>query len=155
MSMLKRVLLGCCLLFSSMGSFAETWSTWMPWEADSVMAAWAVSRYQNRNSEFYGVPKGTEVDPLLSFDNPHSEIRRDGKETTFQKMIKRLAVTDGCVERLSHVSYVVEMIPWQKSLYPDVVELELKLRPHIPYKPGKVDLDKAFNLLDQYCNADD
>ena len=97
-------------------------------------------------------PKGTELSPLTSFDNPHSPLSRDGEETTFQKVAKHYNVNDGCIEALSDISNVIEMIPWQKPLYPDVVEFEMKLQPFVPATSGVADLDQAFTLIDQYCD---
>jgi len=149
--MIKQLILSCCCCFFSGVTMAEQWSTWTPWEPDSVMAAWLVSRYHDQSIQFIAHEKGTQVAPLFSFDNPNSPLSRDGKETTFQKVAKHLGVDDDCIQSLSTVSYVIEMIPWQMSLYPDVVELKIKLQPHVPRNVGVAELDKAFSLLDQHC----
>lgn len=131
----------------------QTVSTWAPWETDSVATAWVLKRQVYPDAAFQSLPRGTPLEGL-SLDVPTAPYHRTATRTTFEAAIERHSIQTPCVARLTPLIRLLELAPWRKSTNPDAEAFEARLAPLLPLEPTVGGLEKAFALLDAFCQED-
>jgi hypothetical protein len=131
----------------------QTFSTWAPWETDSVAAAWVLKRQVYPDATFQSLPRGTAIEGL-ALDVPTAPYHRTATSTTFEAAIEQHHLQTPCVARLTPLIRLLELAPWRKSTNPDAEAFEARLAPLLPLEPTVGGLDKAFALLDTFCQED-
>jgi hypothetical protein len=127
------------------------YGTWVPWEIDSVLVAWAIKRYVDVGSEFIALERGTSIPVEKSIDTPDSYYRRTGMTSAFEGAVHRHGLSSECLDSLVSISRVLELTPWRKSEDENASDFEIQIMPYVPRVPQKGGLEKAFEVIDQYC----
>lgn len=129
----------------------KTYATWLPWQVDSVVAAWALKRYVEPKAQFESVPRGTVLPAERALDTPASPYRRNGRQTAFDETIRINKIRVPCAERLAPIVRVLELAPWRKAENAEAEKFEIELNRLMPQGPAKGGLDAAFSYIDQFC----
>lgn len=127
--------------------------TWYPWQADSVLAAWALKRHVSAAAEFESAPNGAPVPADQALDIPESVYRRNGLRTAYEEVLRVHRVDSPCTERLRPIVRVLELASWRKAEHPEAENFEAGLLPLLPRQPGKGGLAAAFAYVDQFCST--
>ena len=131
----------------------QTFSTWAPWESDSVATAWVLKRHVYPDATFQALPKGTPIEDL-SLDVPSSPYRRTATATAFEAAIQQHHIQTPCVARLTPLLRLLELAPWRKSTNPEAEAFEAQLVPLLPVEPTVGGLEQVFALLDTFCQEE-
>lgn len=129
---------------------AQTVSTWVPWETDSVATAWLLQRHVYPNAVFQSLPKGTPLQGL-TLDVPDSIYRRTATTTAFEAALHHHQIQSPCAARLIPWLRLLELAPWRKATQPDAEALEARLVTILPQEPTVGRLEPAFAVLDAFC----
>lgn len=129
----------------------KKFSTWAPWQTDSVAAAWALKRYVYPDAVFASVPKGTPLSEDEALDTPDSPYRRNGRQTAFDETLRINGIRLECSEKLGKIIRLLELAPWRKAENPEAEKFESELNRLIPLEPLPGELDAAFAYIDQFC----
>lgn len=146
----------CLLLVVSSGlcrAETKTYATWLPWQVDSVVAAWVLKRYVHTDALFESVPRGTDIPPERALDTPTSPYRRNGRQTAFDETLRIHKLDFACSEKLGPIVRMLELAPWRKSENPEAEKFEIELNRLMPQGPSKGGLEAAFAYIDQYCGS--
>ena len=125
--------------------------TWHPWQLDSVLVAWALTKAKTPAPVFESITRGTIIPPERAIDTPDSPYRRTGHRTAFEEAVRLNKVNHPCAPRLRDAVRVVELAAWRKPEYPAVEEFEARVLKVIPAQPMKGGLDAALAEVDRYC----
>lgn len=129
-----------------------TYITYVPWESDSVLVAWLINRYVDRDIKFESLAKGEKIKLPLTINTPNSKLKRNARYSAFETTVKYLKIKeDKCIKKLTKVIKILEMVPWQKHNYGDAMTFEQKIIPLLPSAPQKDGLDRAFKFIDKFC----
>jgi hypothetical protein len=147
--------LGIALLTLAMPATVQgqTLSTWAPWESDSAATAWLLQRHVYPNATFQSLPKGTPLDGL-TVDVPTSPYRRTATATAFEAAARQHTIQTPCVARLTPLLRLLELAPWRKATSPEAEAFEARLVPLLPVEPTVGGLEKAFAVLDTFCQEE-
>lgn len=138
---------GCGVGYSQ----AASYSTWVPWQVDSVAAAWVLKRYVQPDAKFSSVPRGTSLPTAMALDTPDSPYRRSGRMTAFEQALRLHKVDVSCRGDLKKVVRLLELAPWRKMENPAAEKFEHDLNLLLPAGPTAGGLEAAFNYIDNYC----
>lgn len=127
--------------------------TWHPWQADSVLAAWALKRYVAQNAEFESVPNGTPIALEQALDTPDSPYRRNALRTAYEEALRIHRIESQCAERMRPIVRVLELVQWRKAEHPEAESFEAGLLPLLPQQPSRGGLTAAFAYIDQFCSG--
>jgi len=125
--------------------------TWHPWQLDSVLVAWALSRAGSPPPVFESLARGTPIAPERAIDTPDSPYRRTGQRTAFEEAVRQAGVKHPCVARLRDAVRVVELAAWRKPEFPAVEAFEERVLKVIPAQPTRGGLEMAFAEVEKYC----
>lgn len=129
----------------------KTFTTWLPWQVDSVVAAWVLKRYVHPDALFESAPRGTDIPSERALDTPASPYRRNGRQTAFDETMRIHKLRFACADKLAPIVRMLELAPWRKSENPEAEKFELELNRLMPQGSTKGGLDSAFSYIDQYC----
>lgn len=149
------IVMACVLVLAASTSCraeTRTYATWIPWQVDSVVAAWVLKRYVEPGAVFESVPRGTPLPPERALDTPNSPYRRNGRQTAFDETLRINKVRFACADKLGPIVRMLELAPWRKSENPDAEKFELELNRLMPQGPARGGLEAAFAYIDQYCD---
>ena len=132
-------------------SFATEYKSYYPFESDTVLTAWLIKTYVDKNATFKSVPKGTKVDKDYALNTPNSPFRRNARFTAYEMAKRHFKVSDTCSNHLIRVIKVLEMMPWKKHEFTKIMHFEEGLVPLFPKKVGDANLTKVFTYINQYC----
>ena len=149
----KTVWIPLLTLLTWVAAQGQTFSTWAPWESDSVATAWVLKRHVYPDATFQSLPRGTPIDGL-SLDVPTAPYHRTATATTFEAAIQRHNIQTPCVARLTPLLRLLELAPWRKSTNPEAEAFEARLVPLLPMEPTAGGLEKAFAVLDTFCQEE-
>lgn len=142
--------------FPSEKSRHDIYRTWAPWEIDSVLAAWAIKTYVNKDAQFVSIPRGTSVKSKFSIDiPPDSPYLRSAKQTAFEAVLRIHHIADDCTEKIKPIVRLLELAKWRKSESTLAQDFEIGLKPLLPVEPTEGNLQKAFEYIDRFCNPAD
>jgi hypothetical protein len=127
--------------------------TWHPWQLDSILVVWALTKAQARPIAVESVVRGQPIDAGRAIDTPESPYRRTGQRTAFEEAVRRHQVHDPCVERLREAVRLVELASWRKPEFPSVEEFEARVLKVIPQRPMAGGLEPAMAEVERYCAA--
>jgi hypothetical protein len=127
------------------------YTTWAPWQADSVVAAWTLKRYVDPGAQFEAVASGTRLPADRALDTPDSAYRRSGARTAFEEVVRVHKLEFACLERLRPIIRVLELARWRKSESPQAESFESALNQRLPREPGRGGLESAFAYVDSFC----
>lgn len=128
-----------------------TYSTWVPWQVDSVVAAWVLKRYVHADAIFESVPRGTSLSPERALDTPASLYRRNGRQTAFDETLRINKLRFACADKLGPIVRMLELAPWRKSENPGAEKFESELNRLMPQGTTKGGLEAAFGYIDRFC----
>ena len=141
------------LTLSIVSLSAQTYKTYYPWESDSVLVAWTIDRFVDKNATFMTVDKKKEkIAKKNSINSSNSDLRRTARFTAFEMALHHYKIkSNGCIDELKRVIRVLEMTPWKKHEYLKALKFEEDFVPTFPSKIGEDGLDKAFETIDNFC----
>jgi hypothetical protein len=126
-----------------------------PWEADSAIAAWLISRYVSQNAEFASVIAST---PLIgdqaryAIDIAGGQYVRTNDDSAAGAVMRAHKIADPCAQTLHRFSRVLELSAWRKGQFPEAVMFEQYLRPTLEaITSNKHGTDVLFKAIDQWC----
>lgn len=131
--------------------FASKWELHYPYEIDSIATSWIIKRYIDKNATFVGYEKNVTLNKRFSINDKNSRFRRNGRFTAYEMAKRYYKISDKCTNRLVKIIKVLELMPWKKNEFEDVIEFENGLIPLLPKKSGDINLTKAFLYIDNYC----
>ena len=134
-------------------SFSQTYKTYYPWESDSVLVAWTIDRFVDNNATFIAVDKKKEkIAKKNSINSSNSDLRRTARFTAFEMALHHYKIkSNGCIDELKRVIRVLEMTPWKKQEFEDIVTFEEKFVALFPKEIEDNNLTKVFEYIDNYC----
>lgn len=139
-----------CLTAAAPGP--HVYATWTPWQADSVLAAWALQRYVHPEARFESLPRGTLIPADRALDTPDSPYRRSGLRTAFEEVLRVHRVPqDSCIEKLRPIVRLLELAAWRKAEMPEAERFETELSALLPVPPTQGALEDAFAYIDRFC----
>jgi hypothetical protein len=143
------------ILFILTLSFSQTYKTYYPWESDSVLVAWAIKNFVDKNASFMSVDKKKEkISKENSINTPNSKLRRTARFTAFEMALNHYKIEKSeCIKKLGRVIRVLEMTPWKKDEFGDIVAFERDLVSLFPQKVGDGNLSKVFDYIDSFCKG--
>ncbi len=135
---------------------ADIYYAYYPYESDSVLTAWLIRKFRDPQALFAGIEKGEHVriDPKFQINTAQSRFRRSARFTAYESAKKILNIHDPCAEKLVKVSRILEAAPWRKQQYPTITTFERMLHEALPKTPDPSNLDKAFKVIDRFCEKD-
>ncbi len=128
-----------------------TLQTWHPWQLDSVLVAWALSRSQKPPPVFESVRRGAPIEPDRAIDTPDSRFRRNGHRTAFEEALRHTGLEHPCALKLREAIRIVELAAWRKPEFPLVEAFEVRVLRAVPAGPTLGGLERAFAEVDRYC----
>lgn len=132
-------------------SFSAEYKNHYPFESDTILIAWLIKTYVDKDATFKSVPKGTKVDKDYALNTPNSPFRRNARFTAYEMAKRHFNVSDTCSDSLVKTIKVLEMMPWKKHEFIDILQFEEGLVPLFPEKIGNSDLSKVFIYINKYC----
>ncbi len=135
--------------------FSAHYKTDRPWEIDSVLVAWLIKHYVDKDAVFSSVPRGEHIKKEFSINTPYSPLRRSARCSAFDAGVRIYKVKSQCVEKIRPLIRLLEITSWRKHEYPEALKFEQGLMPLIPLDPGIENLEKAFLYIDSYCGSDE
>ena len=132
-------------------SFAAEYKNHYPFESDTILTAWLIKTYVDKDATFKSVPKGTKVNKDYALNTPNSPFRRNARFTAYEMAKRHFKVSDTCSNHLVRVIKVLEMMPWKKHEFVDILNFEEGLVPLFPEEMGDANLTKVFTYINQYC----
>ena len=142
----------CCLLISSVSmAGGQHYITYSPWETDSVLVAWLIKNYVDKQAVFSAVPKGDEIPKEFAINTPNSPFRRNARFTAFDAAVRIHEVKEECVLKIQPIIRLLEMAPWRKHEDIEALHFEQDIVPLLPEDPGTGGLEEAFAFIDNFC----
>ncbi len=135
------------LLFVS----ATQYQNHYPFESDTILTAWLIRTYVDKNATFKSFPKTVTLKKEVAINTPNAYFRRNAKYTAYEMAKRKYHISDTCSNSLVKVIKVLEMMPWKKHEYEDILAFEEGLVPLFPKQAGDANLTKVFHYIDQYC----
>jgi hypothetical protein len=135
----------------SVSAQGRLYTTWAPWQADSVLAAWALKRFVDPDAQFESAAGGTRLPADRALDTPDSPYRRTAARTAFEEVVRLHKLDFACIERLRPIIRVLELARWRKSESPQAEGFESALSQRLPREPGRGGLEPAFSYIDSFC----
>ncbi len=148
------VVIGFLLLFqSAIYAKDNVYKTYYPWESDSVLVAWVIHKFVDSNATFIAVDKKVEkIGKKNSINSSNSKLRRTARFTAFEMALNYYKIKESkCTDELKRVIRVLEMTPWKKHEYEDILAFEEKFVTLFPKKLEDNNLTKSFEYLDNFC----
>jgi len=132
-----------------------TYKVYYPWESDSILVAWAIHTYINPQASFVSVDKTKKkISKKEAINTANSKFRRTARYTAFETAIRYFKIKDSeCIKKLTKAIRVLEMTPWKKQEYEDVLAFEEGFVPLFPQKIDDNNLSKVFDYIDTYCKV--
>lgn len=146
---------GFCLasaVSAAPATYAATYATWLPWEADSVATAWVLKRHVAPEARFVALPKGADLEGAEGIDVPGSPYRRSGRRAAFDEALRLNGIDTPCTRQLQPMIRLLELAKWRKSSMPEAQAFEAGLVPLLPQSPGE-EPTAAFDYIDRFCAA--
>jgi len=137
------------MLLSSL--HAAIYKTYSRWEIDSLLVAWLISRYIDKDAAFRIVPKGTHIEAKYAINTPNSRFRRSGRETAFESALRYYNIHNYCSDKLTPIVRVLEMAPWRKS--EDIYIL--RFESDIITRSKDENISALFEYIDNYCKGEE
>jgi len=142
------------LFLITINSYASVYKSYYPWESDSILVAWVIDKFVDKNASFIAVDKKEEK--LSTNENTintsNSKLRRTARFTAFEMAVKYYNIKeDRCINRLKKIIRVLEMTPWKKEEYEDIVKFEERFVALFPKEIKDNNLSRAFKYLDNFC----
>ena len=131
----------------------EQYTTYFPWETDSVLVAWLIKNHVDENATFSAIAKGGKTTKKFSINTAKSSFRRTARFTAFDTACRIFRINDRCVQKIQPIIRILEMTPWRKQEYPEALRFEQGLVPLFPKQPRVGSLEKAFSYIDRFCNS--
>ena len=130
---------------------ATQYQSHYPFEGDTILTAWLIKTYVDKDATFTSFPKTVTVKKEVALNTPNAYFRRNAKYTAYEMAKHKYHISDTCSNHLVKVIKVLEMMPWKKHEYTDILHFEEGLVPLFPKKVGDANLTKVFHYIDQYC----
>jgi hypothetical protein len=133
---------------------ANSYKTYYPWESDSVLVAWVIDKFADTNASFIAVDKRKEkIGKKNSINSSNSKLRRTARFTAFEMALHHYKVDNSCTNKIKRVIRVLEMTPWKKNEYEDVLAFEEGFVTLFPTTIEDNNLTKAFLYIDKFCKG--
>jgi len=145
---MKIFLLWLTILSISLGT---VYKNYYPFESDTILTAWLIKTYVDKNATFESVKKGSKLDKTLAINTPQSLFRRNARFTAYEVAKRYYKINDTCSNHLVRVIKVLEMMPWKKYEFENILAFEEGLVVHFPQKIGEANLSKVFHYINTYC----
>ena len=98
------------------GSSQQTthvYGTWDNMEVDKCASAWLLKRHVDTLAEFVFFPVGQIVTEAIPFDTPDAELRRTGKHSAFQNILREYGLDDPGLKSLGEIIDELEIRSWE------------------------------------------
>jgi len=148
---MKKFFIFCLFLYFA---FAKSYVGYYPLEPDTALTFWAIQKYKDKDAKFFLVDKKSAINlkKTIKINTSDAKIKRNGRFTAFEIFLyKNKIKSNECMKRLIKIDKVLEMMPWMKNQFPDILAFENRLRNLSPKKSGKVKLKRLFLFIDEFC----
>jgi len=122
-----------------------------PFESDTILTAWLIKTYVDKDATFKSFPKSVTVKKEVALNTPNAYFRRNATYTAYEMAKRKYHISDTCSNNLVKVIKVLEMMPWKKQEFTTIMYFEEGLVPLFPDKVGDANLTKVFNYINHYC----
>jgi hypothetical protein len=139
------------ILSTTLLLFSSEYQSHYPYESDTILTSWLIKRYVDKDATFRSLPKSVKINKEHAINTPTSPFRRNARYTAYEMAKRHYNISDKCSDSLVRVIKVLEMMPWKKHEYEDILAFEEGLAPLFPQETGETDLSKVFAYIDQYC----
>jgi len=92
---------------------AHVYGTWVNMEVDKCASAWLLKRHVDTLAEFVFFPVGQIVSEAIPFDTPDAELRRTGKLSAFQNILRKYDLENPGLKRLGEIIDELEIRSWE------------------------------------------
>ena len=105
--------IGFIVLLTITLSFSQTYKTYYPWESDSVLVAWTIDKFVDKNASFISVDKKKEkINKKNAINSSTSNLRRTARFTAFEMTLHYYKIkSNGCTNALKRLIRILEMTP--------------------------------------------
>jgi len=135
------------LMFAS----ATQYQNHYPFESDTILTAWLIKTYVDKDATFKSFPKTVTVNKEVALNTPNAYFKRSAKYTAYEMAKRKYDISDTCSDSLVKVIKVLEMMPWKKHEFMEILHFEEGLVPLFPKEVGDANLIHIFTYIDQYC----
>ena len=151
----KILILPFCLLLLGVAgnAYSAHYKTDRPWETDSILVAWLIKYYVDKDAVFSSIPPGERIEKEFSINTPYSPLRRDARHTAFDAAARIFDVNSECIDKIRPLIRILEMTPWRKHEHLEAMRFEKELALLFPVEPGKGNLEDAFSYINSYCDS--
>lgn len=152
--MKKFIILGVFFYFA----YAKNYVGYCPLEPDTALTFWAIQKYKDKDAKFFLGDKKSVINlkKAMKINTSDAKIKRNGRFTAFEIFLyKNNIKSNKCIKKLIKMDKVLEMMPWMKNQFPDILAFENKLRNLSPKNRGKVKLKRLFHYIDNFCMKND
>lgn len=122
-----------------------------PFESDTILTAWLIKTYVDKDATFKSFPKSVTVKKEVALNTPNAYFRRNATYTAYEMAKRKYHISDTCSNSLVKIIKVLEMMPWKKQEFTTIMHFEEGLVPLFPDKVGDANLTKVFNYINHYC----
>lgn len=143
-------------LFASINvAHGKQYTTYYPLEIDSLLVAWVIKRYVDKEATFSTVAKDESTQEGLYINTSKSRYYRSARYTAFDAAIRIHDIDNDCVKKIQPIIKMLEITPWMKGESIEVSRFEESLVPFFPDKPGTEDFEQAFVVIDNFCKLEE
>ncbi len=139
------------LLVNLLYAEGRHYKSYVPWETDSILVAWLIKRYVDKDATFATVKKPTKIEKEYAINTSYSDMRRSSRFTAFEAAARIYKLDNVCIDKLKPIIRVLEMTPWRKHEDMRSFRFEEEIVPLFPTESGEQSLDDVFNYIDKYC----
>jgi hypothetical protein len=125
-----------------------------PLETDTVLSSWVLKKYVDNNARFLPIDKlnTKNIRKEQTINTAKSYIRRNARFTAFEMALSYYKISkDKCLANLIQINRILEMTPWKKYEYENVVLFENSFIPLFSKDSKNIDLSETFKYINTYC----
>lgn len=138
------------IYFSSLLFSSSTYYVKEPLEPDTVLSAWIVKQSLNPNFKIIKSNEIDKIDNAYLLNTSKSPIRRNGRFTAFEMALKTYKTPNSiCINTLRKNIKIIELTPWKKLEYIEVLDFEQKFVNSFESN----DLKQSFKFLNNFCKG--
>lgn len=142
------------ILLSHSFLYANIYKSYYPLETDTVLVMWLIKTHVDKNAKFVVVKKNqTILDNENAINTANSKYKRNAQFSAYEVAKRSFKVDNKCSNNLIKISRILEVVPWKKHEFNDIVEFERQFIKLFPQNIGDIDLTDAFTYIDNYCKG--
>ncbi len=131
--------------------YSHQWQIHYPYEPDTILTAWLIKKNVDKNAKFTGYDRNITLNSKYSINSKNSKFRRNGRFTAYEVAKRFYNISNSCSNKYVNIIKILELMPWKKEEFYNVVKFENGVKPLIPQGRGDLNLTKLFLFIDKYC----